>query len=224
MHQLLTRVLPPLAACLVFLLSGASATSASAEWELVRDRDNVKVWTRPVPGSDIQAVRAETLVPVELNQAMALLDDTAACPRWMHQCADPALVRKISPLERYTYMAIDLPWPASDRDVLVHVNIGQQESNREVSVHLLGVEPKPEIADRMPKRKGREPLRSMNGKFTLLPTGATSTRVSYELHLELGGSLPASVVNKQLIDNPFNTLKNMRSIAAEPRYQDFRPF
>jgi hypothetical protein len=55
-------------------------------WELVRDNDEVKVWTRDVDGSKIKAFRGETEIAAELTQLMAKMDDTPTDSRWMPQC------------------------------------------------------------------------------------------------------------------------------------------
>jgi hypothetical protein len=64
----------------------------------------------------------------------------------------------------------------------------------------------------------------MKGQFQLIPVTPNTTQVIYEMHIELGGSLPSGVVNAAIIDTPFYTLKNMRTVVTEPRYQHFKPF
>lgn len=64
--------------CLLLLAFMAMSLSlVAAEWRLEKDDDGIQVFTRAVEGSDYRAFRGETLINAELNQLMAVLDDTA---------------------------------------------------------------------------------------------------------------------------------------------------
>jgi hypothetical protein len=42
--------------------------------------------------------------------------------------------------------------------------------------------------------------------------------VTYEVHADPGGNLPAWVINMFLVDTPFNDLKNLQKQALLPKY------
>lgn len=217
-----------LAALLTLLLSEmVFAASPEAEWELMRDKNEVQVYTRSVPDSAYKAFRGETVLDVELNRVMALMDDTEACVDWMHSCTSPRLIRKLSPLDRYTYMVNDLPWPATDRALLLRATISQQLPERIVTVALESVAPESlSVPDqqRLPESNGAVLVEKAQGFFRFTPLENDQTHVEYQMHLELGGALPASMVNAQLVDTPYHTLKNMRKQVLADQYRDFRPF
>lgn len=217
-----------LAALLTLLFSGmVFAASPEAEWELMRDKNEVQVYTRSVPDSPYKAFRGQTVVDVELNRVMALMDDTEACVDWMHSCTSPRLIRKLSPLQRYTYMVNDLPWPATDRALLLRATISQQLPERIVTVALESVAPESlseSDRQRLPDNDGAVLVEKAKGFFRFTPLAGDQTHVEYQMHLELGGALPASMVNAQLVDTPYYTLKNMRKLVLADQYRDFRPF
>ena len=228
--RLKPQLISKLMALVIATSASAYATATSTEntnstWELARDKAGVKVWTRSVEGSNIKAFKGETELDVELNQAMALMDNTENYTEWMHQCKSPTLIRKVSPIERYTYMINDLPWPAKNRDVLAHVKISQNEQDRVVTVVMRDVKEVSEaLIKRLPNRKGLQALDKMEGHYRFIPISDTQTKVIYEMHIELGGSLPATAVNAAIVDTPYYTLKNMRSEVTKPQYQHFKPF
>jgi hypothetical protein len=43
--------------------------------------------------------------------------------------------------------------------------------------------------------------------------------VTWQHHTEPGGSIPNWLVNKLIVDTPFNTLRNLRSIVQEEKYE-----
>ncbi|MBB3045984.1 hypothetical protein FHR99_000220 [Litorivivens lipolytica] len=201
--------------------------SAADGWELEKDSDGVKVYTREVENSQFKAFKGESVLEVELNRAMALMDDTAACPQWMHACKSPVLIRKLTPLKRYTYMVNDFPWPAKDRALLLTATITQKLPERVVTVSLEALAPEslePSDRSKLPEEKGVVLIEQAKGLFRFTPLGDNRTHVEYQMHLDPNGTLPASLVNAMLVDTPFNTLKAMQDIVKAEKYTDFRPF
>lgn len=212
---------------LIALLVLSQAIALAGDWELARDKDDIKVYTRDVDGSKFKAFKGETQVSAELNRLLALMDDTAACVDWMHTCKSPRLIRKLNPLERYTYMVNDLPWPVSDRALLLHATISQSMDDRVVTVALESLSPAalaPADQAQVPDEKGVVLIEVASGFFRFTPLEDNTTHVEYRMHTEPSGSLPASLVNSMLVDTPFYTLKNMKVLVTHERYRDFRPF
>lgn len=213
---------------LFVLMIAAMPTLAEAEgWTLQREKDGVSVYTREVKDSAFKAFKGETVLEVELNRAMALMDDTAACVEWMHSCKSPILIRKLSPLKRYSYMVNDLPWPVKDRALLLQATISQELPSRVVTVALTTLDPET-LADsdrkRVPDDGGIVLIEKANGFFRFTPLNEKQTHVEYQMHTEPSGALPASLVNSMVVDTPFYTLKSMRDVVKAEKYTDFRPF
>lgn len=212
---------------LLLTLSLAATGLANADWNLEREKDGVSVYTRDVSGSQFKAFKGETVLDVELNRAMALMNDTAACVEWMHSCKSPVLIRKLTPLKRYTYMVNDLPWPAKDRALLLQATISQEMPSRMVTVDLEALDLEalsPAARDRVPQDKDVVLIEKAKGFFRFTPLGDNQTHVEYQMHTDPKGALPASLVNSMLVDTPFNTLAAMRSVVQAEKYTDFRPF
>jgi hypothetical protein len=209
----------------VFLLLSVSAFAG--EWELVKDEDDIRVYTRTVEGSDYKAFRGESIVNAELNQVMALLDDTSGFVHWMFKCKSPKLLYKVSLMDRYQYLQNDFPWPAADREMILRNEIYQDTVTRVTTVKLSGVKADalPESAQAtLPTKTNAVRVDEVAGFFELTPLSDTQTKVVFQLHLNPVGALPASLVNSMIVDNPFETLKAMRIRVALPEYANFNPF
>ena len=209
------------------LLVSSTWVCADSDWALEREKDGVSVYTRDVPGSQFKAFKGESVLDVELNRAMALMDDTAACVDWMHSCKSPVLIRKLTPLKRYSYMVNDFPWPAKDRALLLSATISQEMVDRVVTVALETVDPESLSADdkaKLPQDNGAVMMERAKGFFRFTPLGDNRTHVEYQMHTEPSGALPASLVNAMLVDTPFHTLKAMQGVVKAEKYTDFRPF
>ena len=207
------------------LFSGLSAQAI--DWELAKEVDGIKVFTGAVAGSEYRAFRGETIINAELNQLMAVLDDTPNFASWMYNCKSPKLLYKASLLDRYQYLKNDFPWPAKDRELILRNEISQDPSSRATTVKLssVAVEKLPIAAQKaMPKAGTAVRVGAAQGFFELTPVSDTQTKVVFQLHLDPGGGLPASLVNALIVDNPFETLKAMAKHVAKPQYANFNPF
>lgn len=208
--------------CLLLSISVAQA----GDWELAKQKDGISVYTRAVEGSAFREFRGEVEVPANINSVMAVLDDTDNFTQWMHQCAAATLLHKESLLERYQYLVNDFPWPAADRVLLLR-NLISQAPDRVVTVRLEGVKASdlPASAqEQLPRNDSAKWVEQVQGFYRLTPIADASTRVEFQLHLDPAGALPASLVNSLIVDNPFETLKQLRAQASDPKYAHFDPF
>ena len=204
-----------------------SFSLSAGEWELEKDKDGIQVYTRAVDGSDYKAFRGEAIINAELNQVMALLDDTNGFVHWMFNCKNPKLLYKASLLDRYQYLQNDFPWPAADRDMILRNEISQDPVSRITVVKLTGVDVQalPESAKAaLPKKSDAVRVEEVEGFFELTPLSDAQTKVVFQLHLNPVGALPSGLVNAMIVDNPFETLKAMRNRVVLPEYANFNPF
>ncbi|WP_373083071.1 START domain-containing protein [Zhongshania sp.] len=204
-----------------------SLNGQAIEWELAKDAENIKVFTAKVNGSEYKAFRGETIINAELNQLMAVLDDTANFSRWMYNCKSPKLLYKASLLDRYQYLKNDFPWPAKDREMILRNEISQDPATRITTIKLssIAVEMLPLKAQQaVPKAGDAVRMDEVQGFFELTPLSANQTKVVFQLHLNPGGGLPSSIVNALIVDNPFETLKALAAQVVKPEYANFNPF
>ena len=189
--------------------------SANAQWELVKDENGIKVYLRTIPGSEIKEFKGVTNINSSLDSIVAVLDDTEACAKWVHNCKDPAKLSEISFNEGYVYQVIDFPFPVKDRDIILHSVMTQKADTKEVTVQLNAV------PDYIPETKNVR-IKKSNGFYLLKPLPGGSTEVTWQHHTEPGGHVPKWLVNSLLVDTPFKTLNNLRKIVKEEKYQRAR--
>ena len=212
--------------CLVTLLTVniniafAQVDGVAYEWELKRDKSEIKVFTSPVEGSGFKAVRAEMLIPASLSSLVALVSDSEACPTWADLCKEEKVIEQVSPTESYRYTYNDIPFPVKDRDVLAHVVWKYDSDAKKVTMTSQAT------TDRLAKTKA---VRIENAiaqwHFTEKDNG--EVLVENFAHIDPNGPTPAWVTNLMLVDSPYKTLKRMRKIIESGKYDnskiDFLP-
>ena len=208
-------------------VASADAANAAVDkdgWKLEKQNDAVKVWLRKLPDSDYRAFRGETVLNAEINQVMALLDDTPGFDQWMHDVQKPALVSKASLLQRQIYFVYDMPWPVTDRDVAVDVGIHQNQKSRQVTVSMKSLPVDSLDGQYQTGQNGLQAMESMRGKFILKPLEDDRTSVRFEMHIQPGGKLAPGLFNSRVAEMPYNTLIKMQTAVAGEKYRSFKPF
>ena len=68
------------------------------------------------------------------------------------------------------------------------------------------------LPDRLPRKRGivRVPYFMASWHFAALPDGTTG--IDFQQHSDIGGFIPAFVVNSIVVDMPYHSLKNMRAL------------
>lgn len=184
-----------------------------ADWELIKDEQGIKVYTRQLPDSAIKEFKGVTHIKTSLASLVALLDDAGSCKEWMHNCIKGEVLEKISDKERYTYVVNDVPW-ATDRDIVVHSIISQDPEKKVVTIQLTGV------ADYKPPDADYVRVSKLKGFWRFTPDKNGVIEVVYQIHMEPGGWLPALLVDLVIVDTPFYTLLKMRDIVKKPKYKN----
>jgi hypothetical protein len=199
---------------LALLLLGSTAVAQTSAWELKRDLEGIKVFTRSVDGSPFKEVRSEsTITGVTLNSLVALIEDAQACPNWADKCAQSYLVERTSATQSLVYTHNDMPFPVSDRDVVAKVIWQQDPQSLNVKMTSTavsgGVEP----------QRGRLRLTNANAMWQFSPNPNGSISVVIQAHIDPGSSIPGWVTNMLLVDTPFETMKSYLAEVLKPKYQ-----
>lgn len=201
-------------AILIFATSAvASDLNVDDSWQLKRDKQQVKIYTRSVKGSAYKEVMGVTLINTRLSSLVALIRDTKACPEWADLCKESKLHESISATEHYVYTLNDLPWPVANRDVLSHVIWQQNPENLQVIMHSQATK------GLLEKNKGIVRLTQAKASWVFKPLADGQIEVTTMAHVNPGGPLPGWLTNLFLIDSPFNTLVNLKQAVNQPKYE-----
>src|SRR5579872_6663154 len=100
--------------------------NAQTAWDLKKDDEGIKVYTGTVPNSNIKAVKVTCILDASLSMLTALLMDTKAHEQWVYNTKTSYLVKQLGAGSQVYYSEISMPWPLTNRDVVVEMNISQQ--------------------------------------------------------------------------------------------------
>ena len=204
------RIRTSIATLLLAAIAGhgeGTAEAGEVAWRLARERDGIVVHTRPVEGSGIREFRGSALIAAPPDAVHARLRDADRFVDWFPNTSESRLLSRRGEIA-YQYSVLDAPWPVSDRD-----NVLRSESSIEPAtgrVRILVVA----APDDYPEQPGRVRVRRARGEWLLEPVGPGQTRVTFTMHLEPGGGVPAWLIDARIVETPFEALANLRRALA----------
>ncbi len=201
------------AAVILLLASFHSwGNDAVADWRLDKDEGGIQVFSREIEGSPIRAVRAEVDIKASLSRTVALLLDAAMRPRWDEICAESSIYARVSEAEDLIYVHNALPWPVSDRDMVLRRRwtIAADGSKAVIRAAI--------EAGVLPEVAGRVRVERADGVWTVEPIDASNVRVSTEIHADPGGPIPGWLMNSLSIQGPHQALANIRQLLESGGY------
>ena len=194
----------------VTVLTGATAPAAHAgesPWSLVRERDGIAVYTRPVEGSGIREFKGSALVAASAESIHTLLRDADGFKDWFPNTSESRLLSREGNVS-YRYTVIDTPWPVSDRDNIFRNETEIDPQSGRITIRITAA------PDDYPEQPQRVRVRRALGLWLLEPIRADATRVTFKMHLEPGGGVPQWLLNTQVVETPFDVLTNLRAAVA----------
>ncbi len=221
MNALIARTL---ALAVLFQLGNTHAYAQP--WQLYRDEEGIRVYLRDLPDSAIKQFRSVTRIHASLDSLLAVMDDTDACPDWVHNCAQPLMLHQVRFVERYNFQVSKMPWFVTDRGLIFHTAINQDPVSKVVTMQMNA---NPDFCETR-HTAGCDHIRSLDlvmitrssGFYRFTPLADNWTEVIWQQHTEPAGNLPAWLINGLLIDIPFYTLSKLRDIVQKPVYQQQR--
>jgi START domain len=204
----------PVATCTALVL-GIAAWSATAiatdanhaEWALQQDDGRIKVYTRPVADSPFLEVKATALINAPIADIASRMGDGSSCVEWRVMCKSSEILRVDSDTERYVYMVLDMPWPVADRDMVIHSIIEIDTTANTVTVQLQNA------ASKHPEQ---DYIRAIsNGQYLMQALGDEQVEFTYIMHTDLGGDLPADLINPRVVESAYADIKQLQLLAEK---------
>ena len=183
------------------------SASAQGNWNLVKEEAGIKVYTKLESGSEYKAFKAEMQLSCNIGNIVDAIKNTNKVNNWIVNCKSVELL-KTENNEQYYYIETTLPIPFDNRDMVYHFQYIEINSEQ-VKVMVTG------IPDYIPRRKGIVRMPKANGYWLLISIDANKTAVTYQMHVEPGGLIPAWLANPFIKNVPFSTFKGLRDIVQK---------
>ena len=185
---------------------------AQYEWELKKDKDGIKAYTKAVIGSNMKAIRATTEFHQSLETCVAVLRDIAHLKELFPDCLEAVKVLQTD-TQQIHYLHLKAPWLVADRDATFKLEYAYDASTQAVTVTATTG------AAEYPKKDGVVRMTQGGGTWTFTRLDNGHTSLLYYYHGDPGGNIPAWLANSVVEENPFKMLLNFHQLIKLERYQ-----
>lgn len=193
------------AALILLLLCQAAAASTDAGWTLAREGSGIALFTREVPGSPYLEVKATAVIDTSIDKVTAAFGDGNRCAAWRRMCKSSQVLKVASRHERFVHMVLDLPWPMSDRDLVVRAVTEIDEASRSATVHMA---PAPGVYPLQDYIRAQS-----HAQFNMQVLNEGQVALSYRVHIDLGGDASPGLVNPRLASSTFEDMARLVAMA-----------
>ncbi|OTG85088.1 START domain-containing protein [Acinetobacter sp. ANC 4648] len=185
-----------------FSLTAQAALPSNAKLSL--NKNNIKVWTYQDVNNPVLSYKAETTLDYPMERAIALVLDIANTSKWAPNVAKAELLsRDDKKGEFIIYMVLDFPFPLKDRDMVVRGKMSKDNNG------LVTIKNK---ALNQGKALNTDYIRLKNyeGDWTFQKLAENKVKVTTSGFADPEGSIPQSVTNMLVEQQPYQMLQKMK--------------
>jgi len=189
------------------------AVTAVEKWELVIEKNDIKVYSRSIEGSNLRELKGIAVLDAKMEVIGEVLRDAQAFPQWMKNCKEARIIKKYDELNYIVYTALDMPWPTSDRDVVIRSSAAVEPNTGSLIINSRAVK-----EPLVPVRKGHVRMTELTQQFILNYIDRDRTMVIYKHIASSGGNIPIILVNFESKNYPYEILLGLRRMVKKEKY------
>jgi hypothetical protein len=180
-------------------------SSEATDWELKKDKNGIKVYTRDYPDSPVKEFKAIASYHCSFKKLVILLNDLPKYPQWLKNCKSVKTVKTVDETTLINYAEIKVPWPFSPRDGVYEYTVVDNRHN----LYYAKIQSKP---DMYPEKSGIVRMRNANGNWKVEEISDNEVKITHQFFGDPEGNIPGWVVNLFIVDGPYDTLLNLKTL------------
>ncbi|PTX60591.1 START domain-containing protein [Kordia periserrulae] len=179
-----------------------SSAFAQKDWKLKKDKDDIKIYVKSKKNSNLKLFKAEMTVQSSLDTVLNVILDGDSLKDWNYKALDSKLLNKSLDDEYLLWMALDLPWPVRNRDVVIACKLLR------ITDDIIKIEIS-SASNRYPENDDYLRITTFEG-FWLLQQLDDGIKVTHQMYGDPGGNLPDWFVNSTLTRAPYHNFMALK--------------
>ena len=196
------------------LILFVSLPAFSQEWNLKKEEDGIKIFTRFIPGTEFEEVRCTVSIKTRLSSFVAMLKDIEGYTEWAFNCVETKLLETINDTVLIYYTHTSLPWPANDRDLILRLSLYQDPLTFEVKTNAYSV------PGFVKEKEGIVRITNAKTAWNLSPRPGGFVEVDYFASFGAGGSIPAWLINSTITYGPLQSMQKIKKLLEDGKYKN----
>ena len=187
---------------LVFNFPNSYNGPKEAEWDLAKQKNNIKIYTRTYENSAIQEFKAITFTSNPIASLEKTIENVEGYTNWQLSIGEVKILKRLENNDLYVWYSIKLPWPFTDRDMITMMHKSVNEDG--VITYKITNAP-----DYIAVKEDLIRIREAEGKWQLTPMPNGEVKIHYQFYAHPAGNLPEWVINLFIVDAPYQSLTNL---------------
>jgi hypothetical protein len=179
---------------------------AQESWELRRDEDGIKIYSRRPHNGKIIELRLLTQYDATPQKLINILLDIDKYSEWIYGNKRAGVIKKVNDHDIIYFTEAHLPWPIQDRDLVTELTINPATPTTPLIIQAKSIQgilpPKPHYI-RVPYSVAT---------WHIVPEGNNKINIDYTFSLDPGGSIPNWLVNMTIASGPYKSFIKLRDI------------
>lgn len=180
----------------------------SAEWKLVSKNDSINIYTRESNDSDIKEVKITGVLACSQESIIEALEDIEKYSNWVYHCSESYQIDTIETTEYHYYSRTDMPFPFYDRDLVAYSLEWMGKDSIWYSVSIA-------CPFKIPKVKNVIRIKKYHSKWKVKAISPSEVEFEYFISLDIGGKLPAWIINLGITLGPKKTISDLEKRSKE---------
>jgi hypothetical protein len=196
----------------VLFLVFAAHSFGQSPWELKKDENGIRIYSRSVKESKYKELKAVFDLPGTYEQLHFILNDVNNYKTWVYGTASSKIVERKSETEMIYYSRIAAPWPVSNRDFYSDTRIWMDSGTHQMRLSSRNI-------DKFPVTGHIVRIPFMQSEWFITAPTPGALHVEYTLSWDPGGDIPVFLANAFCTTGPlqsFTQLKRKMTMAASP--------
>lgn len=190
---------------LIIVLLTIASVSKGQSWELAKDKNGVKVYTRKLEGWGIKEYKVVMDIKTSPSKIVKALKDVPSRYEWAYNSIEIREIERPNSDNVAIYNKVDAPWPVADRDNITRFKFSYPSANlTRVDMTVIKSHAKAPVYD------GIVRIERLKGYWLIRDKGNGWTEVIQQCVAEPGGSLPDWLANSAVVDTPYNSMYNLK--------------
>ena len=186
-----------------------SVSISQDSWELEKDDNDIKVWTRVLDDSAIKEFKMEAIINENLNTVIAGLIDLNKLSDWYMYIYEVRVDTVIGSNRAQYFMVFDLPWPVRDRYAEIDASIELTPDGAVVNLTAFD--------GKVKEKDGMVRVLVMRAKYNIEKLSKNQTKIIHTGHMEPSGYIPAWLANSGVSDGPLESFSKFKEVL--PKYR-----
>ena len=185
----------------ILLLLTINAQS-QPNWKLAKENNGIKVFLASVENSKFKSIRVQAVMEGSIDKLVNILCDVPKMPEWIYKCKRSYILKQVTPTNIIYYNETVLPWPVSNRDIIIHLIIYPDSLHHIVRISAVS---EPKFID---EKDGLVRIPYSKASWYVVETG-NKISIDYTFEVNPGGSLPAWLVNMMADKGPYESFEKL---------------